>query len=304
MTDRAPPYPADTLAKGWRFELDYEQIERSDTWPLAAEMPMAQHALLMMWLIAWQQKPCGSFPNDEKLIRAKCRIPSELWESCRGVLMRGWWPATDGRLYHDTLAALVSEMMLRRRSDADRTAAKRARDAANKAASHGYVTRDTCVSPSEVPPKFDTDHRPPYRSSPPSGKKARASAQPTPPVLRPEDVDEQTWADWLALRTKKRAPVTHTVLQGAREEAGKAQLSLQQFLAVWCRRGSQGLEAAWLQPGARPSGADPPKSFREREIEITTARVHEMTGGLASAKPVGPVVDAFDEALHAQRRLR
>lgn len=71
------------------------------------------------------------------------------------------------------------------------------------------------------------------------------------PVARPPDVPEQVWADWLHLRKSKRAPVTQTTLDGAVAEATKAGMSLEAFLRVWCRRGSQGLEAAWLTPGER-----------------------------------------------------
>lgn len=169
-------------AKGWRFELDYEQIEQSDTWPLAAEVPMAQHALLMMWLVAWKQVPCGSFPNDHEVIRAKCRIPAETWAVVQPVLMRGWWLASDGRLYHDTIAKRVVEMIGRRRSDADRQAAKRMRDAkeAQEApkltSTHGDVTRDSTVTPTEVRSESSTDHRlltkdisKPSASHPPAG---------------------------------------------------------------------------------------------------------------------------------------
>jgi hypothetical protein len=67
----------------------------------------------------------------------------------------------------------------------------------------------------------------------------------------PADVDPQTWTDWLALRKAKRAPVTETVLAGARREADKAGMPLEAFLQVWCRRGSQGLEADWLKPHER-----------------------------------------------------
>lgn len=81
-------------------------------------------------------------------------------------------------------------------------------------------------------------------------KQPRVSAQPAP-----DDVDPQTWADWLALRKAKRAPVTQTVVSEARAEAGKAGMSFGQFLAVWCRRGSQGLEADWLKPNERAGPA-------------------------------------------------
>ena len=75
----------------------------------------------------------------------------------------------------------------------------------------------------------------------------------TPPA-RPDDVAEQVWADWLQHRKTKRAPVTETVLIEARAEAGKAGLSLERFLIVWCARGSQGLLADWLKPDERGTG--------------------------------------------------
>lgn len=114
------PYPADTRAKGWRFEIDYEKVEQSDTWDLATEVPMAQPALLMMWMVAWTQEPCGSMPNDENLIRVKCRIPPKSWPALKPILMRGWWLAEDGRLYHDTIVLRVREMLEYRRKEAER----------------------------------------------------------------------------------------------------------------------------------------------------------------------------------------
>lgn len=117
---RPAPYPADTRAKGWRLELDYERIEQSDTWDMAGEVSMACGALLMMWYVAWKQVPCGSFPNDEDVIRAKCRVPVSRWDELRPILMRGWWLADDGRLYHDTVVERVREMLSYRQKEADR----------------------------------------------------------------------------------------------------------------------------------------------------------------------------------------
>ena len=67
----------------------------------------------------------------------------------------------------------------------------------------------------------------------------------------PADVDAQVWADWLSLRKAKKAPVTETVAAAARDEAGKAGMTLEAFLKVWCARGSQGLSAEWLKPEER-----------------------------------------------------
>lgn len=121
------PYPASTKAKGWRFELDYEAIQQSDTWALAEEVPMAQPALLMMWLTSWAQIPCGSFPNDPNVIRAKCKVPAKDWKRMSEVLMRGWWLADDGRLYHPTITARVLTMLSCKEGERTRKAEWRAR---------------------------------------------------------------------------------------------------------------------------------------------------------------------------------
>lgn len=121
------PYPADTRAKGWRFELDYERIEQSDTWDVAAEVPMAGAALLMMWYQAWKQVPCGSMPADDDALRAKCRVPVSMWPTLRPILLRGWWLAEDGRLYHGTLVQRVQEMLAYRKGEADRRGKNRAK---------------------------------------------------------------------------------------------------------------------------------------------------------------------------------
>ena len=88
-------------------------------------------------------------------------------------------------------------------------------------------------------------------SSSSSASKVRHQA-----IACPPDVDQQVWVDWVQLRKTKRATVTQTVIDGARKEAEKAGMSLSEFLAVWCRRGSQGLEASWLKPSEIKPKAD------------------------------------------------
>lgn len=83
-------------------------------------------------------------------------------------------------------------------------------------------------------------------------KSVRAKAVQCPP-----DVAPQVWADWNQLRRQKKAPVTQTVLDGARVEAEKAGMTLESFLGLWCVRGSQGLQANWLKSherGPNPKG--------------------------------------------------
>ncbi len=70
-------------------------------------------------------------------------------------------------------------------------------------------------------------------------------------VACPPDVGQQIWDDWKQLRKAKNAPVTETVVKSARKEALKANMAFEDFLSVWCARGSQGLQADWLKPDER-----------------------------------------------------
>ena len=60
-------------------------------------------------------------------------------------------------------------------------------------------------------------------------------------------VDEQVWRDWVALRAKKKAPITRTALTAIVAEAAKAGLSLTEALTLGCTRGWTGFEAAWVR---------------------------------------------------------
>jgi hypothetical protein len=117
------------------------------------------------------------------------------------------------------------------------------------------------------PPSEPPKEPPPSSSSSSSSSEEEKARKRAAPVARPPDVAEQVWSDWLELRKAKRAPVTQTTLDGAITEAAKAGMSLEAFLRVWCRRGSQGLEADWLKPDerGRSDAAEAPEPEWRRE---------------------------------------
>ncbi|WP_019573434.1 hypothetical protein [Curvibacter lanceolatus] len=129
-----------------------------------------------------------------------------------------------------------------------------------------------------------------------------------PPPARPDDVTEQVWADWMALRKAKRAPVSETVLSGARSEATKAFLSLDRFLAIWCTRGSQGLQADWL----RPEECGRPVASQQRPVAAEPAwrteqrlRMQQAAPGVAARPMTQPqqpdFIDVEAHDAHAAR---
>lgn len=121
----APPYPAETRAKGYRFELDYERILQSDTWALASAQQ--RPLLLMIWFVAWQQTPCGSMPGSDQLIAARIGMDTEEFQRNRSILLRGWEKAEDGRLYHPVVSEMVFEMLARKSRESNRKANYRER---------------------------------------------------------------------------------------------------------------------------------------------------------------------------------
>lgn len=129
----------------------------------------------------------------------------------------------------------------------------------------------------EVSPPLEESkpsHKPLATSHEEAKKKGRGKA--APPC--PDDVAEQVWQDWLTLRRAKNAPVTETVLTSARREAEAAGMPLERFLAVWCNRGSQGLEASWLKPHERagPSGQSQPSRQAQGVAAILGVNAHDL----------------------------
>ena len=64
---------------------------------------------------------------------------------------------------------------------------------------------------------------------------------------RPENVSENTWDDFIALRKVKKAPVTVTVLEGITKEATKLNWSLERAMQEMCVQGWQGVKAKWVK---------------------------------------------------------
>lgn len=259
---RPVPYPADTRAKGWRFELDHERIEQSDTWALATAD--VRPWLLMLWLAAWRQEPCGSLANDDELIAVRIGMPLDTFVAMRPKLMRGWWLAEDGRLYHDTLTLRVLEMMAQRRSDADRQARRRA----GAVKSHDDVTRDTSgttpgltsesatgtgTGNESVPDGTDTG------TAAPKPRRKRRSAAPPAQLVTAEDlvaagVKQQHAEDWLTVRAKKNLPLTPTAWSDVKNQAEQAGLTVGEAVRQATVNGWGGFKSSWLSRGAGPPG--------------------------------------------------
>lgn len=66
-------------------------------------------------------------------------------------------------------------------------------------------------------------------------------------VQKPDDVSDQTWADFKKHRNGMKAPVTQTALDGIRKNAEKANMSLEEVMKVMMERGWRGFRPSWVE---------------------------------------------------------
>ena len=126
------------------------------------------------------------------------------------------------------------------------------------------------------PPEVRSNHQEPPRTI------SKATTNKSTPEC-PSDVDPQTWADWLALRKAKKAPVTETVLKQARAESVKAGMPLTAFLEIWCSRGSQGLQADWLKPHEKQTPTRPSASTNFKGKSYAGTPIEQLPPDLRAA---------------------
>lgn len=266
-----PPYPATTKAGGFKFELDCERIAQSDTWALAA--PRQRPLLLMLWFIAWQQTPCGSLPVEDALIAARLGMDADAFQGDKAILLRGWWEASDGRLYHPVLTELVLEMMSRKAGNAQRQAAYRQRRQGASSDGQGndkretdkVVTRYSGVSDNTTTTTITTtntslsnerDCANTHASSEGKSKAALGVAD-----LVAEGIERKHAEDWLTVRKAKRASLTQTAWDDVKAEATKAGINPADAVRICAANSWQGFKATWYaklgQEGAAARGALP-----------------------------------------------
>lgn len=110
-----------------------------------------------------------------------------------------------------------------------------------------------------------TNNQEPIKDIPPTPRKrGKSNSAPSLGVdaLVELGVTPTVATDYIALRAKKRATVTQTVIDGVLREAKTIGMSLDEALRKCVERGWQGFEAKWLQNQARASPAHQTNSQR------------------------------------------
>ena len=163
---------------------------------------------------------------EQEGARGKLRQMGILVEKKMGLPCKLWFRIDFNELSKSLASITESQTSMRKSSRLDAVKVADS-DAENKQSSSEITTETTADI---------------KRNTPPARKRAGSRAH----VERPDDVSEQTWADFLELRKSKRAPLTATALAGIAREADKAGMSLQDAIALCCERGWQSINARWI----------------------------------------------------------
>lgn len=166
--------------------------------------------------------------------------------------------------YHDRCEEEIEKF---RSSTSQKAHAGRA-SAAKRAEKRQHALNERSTSVEQTFNGTPTNQEPITNNQEPNKEKQRDRRAYT--TQKPDAVSQQTWDDWMKLRKAKHAPVTDTVVAAAIDEAQKASMPLEEFLRIWCMRGSQGLQADWLRDSELKStkpinGHPPPRRMPEPE---------------------------------------
>lgn len=153
----------------------------------------------------------------------------------------------------------------RREKDRQRQERKRQRDAlsrdvteSHKESQIPYASEYECTVPSGVQRESARGERPddamtnqqPSSSVTPRHRRHTA-------VTRPTDVSEEVWEAFLAVRKRKRAPLTPIAWDGIVREAKKAGWAMEAVLQKCAERNWQSFEADWVTGGKEPRRKQP-----------------------------------------------
>lgn len=194
-----------------------------------------QHgAYLLMLMASW--KTSGVLPSDDASLGAITRL-GNAWKKNRDVLL-SFFQIEGKTITHKRVLLEIKKA----KSNSEERSKSGKVGAEKRWQKHGEAMANAMANDMANSSQNDAPSPSPSPTLLSKDKKSNASAP-----SRPESVDPQVWEDWLTLRKTKRAPVTKTTLSEAIKEADKAEMDIDSFLRIWCRRGSQGLEASWLK---------------------------------------------------------
>lgn len=105
---------------------------------------------------------------------------------------------------------------------------------------------------------------------------------------KPDNVSNEVWEGFSALRKAKKAPITAAALAGIEREAIKARMSLQDALQTCCARGWAGFKAEWVTQNTTQT------QYNRRSIHDERAdTIRKLTGRYR--EPASEIIDIWGD---------
>jgi len=214
--------------------------------------------LKLLWLYYDTEKP---LPNS--MFELSMKVNGRDKEGLISGLLEMFFVLEEDKWHHKRCDKEISHyrQQLEAASKAGKaSAAKRAMNKRSTSVQRPLNDRSTTVQPTN-------NQQPITNNQEPNIKTSSASS------LKPIDVSESVWNDFLAIRRAKKSPLTETALKGIKREASNAGMSLEKVLQLCCARGWQGFKADWVTDDIKKE--DNYKESidvifgRRREIDIT-----------------------------------
>lgn len=101
--------------------------------------------------------------------------------------------------------------------------------------------------------------------------KSQEPEEDAPKVRRltcPEDVSQEVWSAYMAVRKAKRAPITDLALRANRREAAAAGLTLEQALTFCCEANWQAFNAQWWRDRTAKTSVGKQSALEARNAEV------------------------------------
>ena len=208
-------------------------------------------AYLLLMMAAWRQDDCG-LPLDDKKLARIVGLTVRKWDAIKGTILE-FWSVENGRIYQGRLRK--EHTFVLQKSESNRKSAITRWDKQR--------VENIEATPCERISKRICEGNAPYThthteevilaaNAPNITARTRKRAAGNSGIPeRPDDVAEQVWADFLAMRQKMRADVSKTVIAGFRREADRVGWTLEKAISESVMRNWRGFKAEWVNDNDR-----------------------------------------------------
>jgi len=253
-----------------------------DTTNLTTEQHGAYCLLLMS---SWKKD--GRLPNHEGQLAAIARLTAAKWRAYSPVLMEFFSVSEDGK---SLMQKRLTQELIRAKAISQERAKAGAEGAAKRWLKHGKDMANAMAKDEQSGWQFDApiqDTSPEAKASVEAAKPPRASRK-CPKSWEPSD--PQAWID-------QHCPGVDWMRETEKFRDYTFKNPISEWLGAWRN---------WMRKAFDDMAMRRGMTYKERDAANAAARVHEMTGGLVSAKPAVVITrrnDALQEVFDATPRL-